>query len=328
MPALITHDTFGLDAYDRHFDLIGGKRDAAEAFFLGNQGPDPLFYLVINPRMPRLSHLGHVMHSERPSELLAGLKRSLSILDEASLPIGNAYALGFLCHYALDSHVHPLVFFNEYSLCDAGEPGLTRSNGGEVHGVIESELDELVLSLKRKTSIAEFNPAQETLLASDETLLIIGRMYAYIALTVYGTFIPENAFANAVKSFRRGVKLFYSPTGVKRAVVGRIEELARPYSFFRAMSHRPDALAESHFANDDHLPWTNPYTDEESEASFWDLYEDALDATDNTFSLFDDASFDTETARTITDERDFSGRPVVATLVSVEDGPAVSSRTA
>lgn len=40
MPALITHDFFGRDVYDRLYTFIGGSRDEADAFLLGNQGPD------------------------------------------------------------------------------------------------------------------------------------------------------------------------------------------------------------------------------------------------------------------------------------------------
>ena len=43
MPALITHDFFGQDVYDRLFRTIGGTRDEAEAFLLGNQGPCLLY---------------------------------------------------------------------------------------------------------------------------------------------------------------------------------------------------------------------------------------------------------------------------------------------
>ena len=63
------------------------------------------------------------MHSEKPSELVKAFKDSLGILDEDELPVGRAYAFGFLCHYTLDSTLHPLVFFHEYRLTDAGEPG-------------------------------------------------------------------------------------------------------------------------------------------------------------------------------------------------------------
>ena len=54
MPAIITHDLFGKDVYGKTFDTIGGSRDAAEAFLLGNQGPDPLFFVAPDPRYRRV----------------------------------------------------------------------------------------------------------------------------------------------------------------------------------------------------------------------------------------------------------------------------------
>lgn len=306
MPALITHDFFGQDVYDRLFRDIGGTRDEAEAFLLGNQGPDPLFYAVTDPRLREHNRLGNVMHSEKPSELVKAFKDSLGILDEDELPVGRAYAFGFLCHYTLDSTLHPLVFFHEYRLTDAGEPGLSRDDAHEVHAVIESELDELVLFEKRGETVATFQPWREILQASDFVLGVVSKMFSYVALTVRG--------------FRRVQRLFYSKTGAKRAALGRIEQLVRPYSFYQSMSHRPVALTESAYDNRAHEAWENPYTGEASTASFWDLYGQALERAEENIAAFERDGFDLEAARSLTGELDFSGRPVVATLVSVEDG--------
>lgn len=320
MPALITHDFFGQDVYDHLFRTVGGTHDEAQAFLLGNQGPDPLFYSIVNPSLREHNRLGNVMHSEKPSELITAFKNSLSILDEDELPLGRAYAFGFLCHYTLDSLVHPLVYFNEYRLCDAGEPGLSRTDGNEVHATIESELDELVLFKKRGETIETFFPWREILQADDRVLSIVSKMYAYAALVVYGRIIPQDMFAISVRGFRSVQKLFHSPTGRKRATLGRIEQLVRPFSFYQAMSHRPIELTESAYDNHDHQSWEDPYTGEVSTDGFWDRYEQALEKAAFNIEAFDHASFNLETARTLTGERDFSGRPVVATLVSVEDG--------
>ena len=97
MPAIITHDFFGRDVYDALFQTIGGSRDEADAFLLGSQGPDPLFYAVADFRATAYHKLGNTMHSRKPAELLAALKDSLSVLDPEEKPLGRAYALGFLC---------------------------------------------------------------------------------------------------------------------------------------------------------------------------------------------------------------------------------------
>lgn len=320
MPALITHDFFGQDVYDRLFRDIGGTRDEAQAFLLGNQGPDPLFYAVVDPRLREHNRLGNIMHSEKPSELIKAFKDSLGILGEDELPVGRAYALGFLCHYTLDSTMHPLVFFHEYRLCDTGEPGLSRADGHEVHAVIESELDELVLFAKRGETVATFQPWREILQASDFALDVISKMYSYVALTVYGRIVPPSMFAQSVRSFRRVQRLFYSKTGAKRAAIGRVEQLVRPFSFYQSMSHRPVELTESAYDNRAHEAWENPYTGETSTAGFWDLFDGALEKALANIAAFDRDDFDLEDARELTGELDFSGRPVVATLVSVEDG--------
>ena len=228
MPALITHDTFGRETYAERYELIGEGRDECDAFLLGNQGPDPLFYAVASPRLGAARRLGSVMHAQRPAELLAALKRAVGMLPDESRAIGRAYALGFLCHYVLDSTVHPLVFSQQYALCDAGEPGLTRESGSDVHAVIESELDELVLTTRRGRSIADFDPSREILRASDRVLDVVSALYAYVAMDVYGVALPADSFKASVKLFRRAQRLFWSPTGAKRAVIGRVEELVRP----------------------------------------------------------------------------------------------------
>lgn len=318
MPAIITHDFFGRDVYDLLFQTIGGSRDEADAFLLGNQGPDPLFYVVASPRMAAHHKLGNTMHSQKPAELLAALKESLGVLGEDEKAIGRAYALGFLCHYALDSTMHPLVYCNEYALCDAGEPGLTRDDGSEVHGVIESELDEVVLFTKRGDTIATFNPSREILHASKQVLRAVSKMYAYVALNVYGEIVPANLFEVAVHDFRRVQGLFYSPSGTKRELVGRVERLVRPHSFFQSMSHRPIESAESVFDNHERAAWTNPFTGDVRTTSFWDLFEQAQTKAKGLIAAFDEPGFTVKRTRELTGELDFSGKPTQAQVLAVD----------
>ncbi|MEG0071891.1 MAG: peptidase [Raoultibacter sp.] len=316
MPAIMTHDFFGKDIYGELYTTIGGSRDESEAFLLGNQGPDPLFYSIISPRLKKFNRLGSTMHNEKPSELIFAMKQSLSVLDEDEAPIGRAYALGFLCHYTLDSAMHPLVFFNEYQACDAGVDDLSRTDGGEVHGVIESEFDEMVLFTKREETITTYAPSDNILHATDYVLSIISKMYAYLAVTVYGLFIPTNMFATAVKDFRVAQNVFYSPTGTKRNLIASLEERFRRYSFFRSMSHRVIELRESIFGNHANEPWENPFTGEISTDSFWDIYDRACATAKENIAAFLSPDFDLKAATKLTGDLDFSGEPTVARIVA------------
>lgn len=319
MPAILTHDFFGKDVYESAFELIGGSRDEADAFLLGNQGPDPLFYVVLDPRLSAFCRVGSLMHRKRPSELLLAFKQALSLLSEGEQRVGRAYALGFLCHYTLDSRMHPLVYSQQYALCDAGVEGLTRADGNEVHGVIESEFDEMVLFTKRGETVATYLPHRNTLHASSAVLRAISRLYSYVIMTAYGQAVPEQLFSSSVRAFRLAQRAFDSPTGVKRAVVGRLEELVRPYSFFRCMSHRPVEALTCEFDNRDRAPWADPFTGEVRTESFWDIYHAACEEAGERIGTFLGSGFDLEAARRMTGELNFSGEPTVATIVSVRD---------
>lgn len=318
MPSIITHDTFGHEVYHELFGMIGGSRDEAEAFLLGNQGPDPLFYSVALPWLHANHDLGSVMHDAKPAELIDAFKTGLPFLAAPERSVARAYALGFLCHYTLDSTAHPFIFAQQYALCDAGEPGLTRADGHEVHAYIETELDELVLFTQRAETVERFNPARDILKGTERMLGIVSKLYAYVAMAVYGRTVPESLFRDSVHAMRLGQSVFHSPSGLKRLALGNLEQLARPYSFCRAMTHRPVERTESLFDNRQHERWENPFTAEASTESFADLYAHALRKAQENIAAFDSEAFGIEDARRITAGLNFSGKPVEAVIVSVE----------
>lgn len=319
MPAILTHDFFGRDALDALSPHVHANTlDERDAFLLGNQGPDPLFFLAIHPGLHTWRKLGSRMHKEHTTQLIHALSCATGVLKDHEQAIGRAYAQGFLCHYALDSTAHPLVYSRTFALCDAGIEGLSRTNAREVHAEIEREIDEMVLTAKRKQTIREYPAIENTLDASPEVLAIVQKIYTYLALTVYGEQIPENLFATAVEWYRITLGAFHSPRGIKRALIMAAEERVRAYSFFGAMAHKVHLLDESWYANSQHESWANPYTGELHTTSFWDLYHSALDFAADAIVRFESSKFSLEDARAITREINFSGEPTVP-LLTVED---------
>ena len=135
---------------------------------------------------------------------------------------------------------------------------------------------------------------------------------------MYGEVVPHNLFRLSVHGFRLVQRLFWSPTGIKRDLVGRIERLARPHSFYQSMSHRPVAAAESVFDNHEHDAWTNPFTGDVRTTGFWDLYDQAQYKAKDLIAAFDQPGFTVERTRELTGELDFSGRPTQAQVLAVE----------
>ena len=307
MPAIITHDLFGEAVYEGDAYFIGIDPEQRFAFLLGNQGPDPLFYARANPSISEFALLGSIMHSRDTDKILMAFHDALDTLTPDEKPVGRAYLLGFLCHYLLDSTVHPLVYANQYALCDAGVEGLTRKNGNEIHAVIESEFDEVMLFKRTGKTVATFKPYKEILQANDETLTIIGKLYSYMAVMVFQRSMQIDVFRKSVKAFRLVQSVFYSRTGMKRSLLARVEELARPYSFYRSMSHRALEATECEFDNHEGNAWVNPFTKQQSTASLDQLIDQAKARVGAAFALFDTDEFTSEAAHVITGGLNFSG---------------------
>ena len=312
VPAILTHDFFGQDVYSAHSHAIGKSTDERDAFLLGNQGPDPLFYLVLSPSLKPFFGLGGTMHHNTPSKLMAALKESLDVLEDEEKSVGRAYAFGFLCHYSLDRAMHPLVYSQQYAICDAGIEGLDRSQGNEVHAEIEREFDEMVLFSKLGRTIRTYKPHEETLHASDETLATIGKMYAFVSMKAYRLFPSVDLFPSAVRDFRRVQRLFYSPSGNMQSMLDTVETrvMNRSFSFYKSMSHRNNATRTSDFDNRMRKAWENPFTHEIQTESFWDIFDGTKAVAFDAISAFNADEFDEKAAEKLTRGLNFSGDPV------------------
>lgn len=310
MPAIITHDQFGKSALERGLAPFASDRRQREAFLLGNQGPDPLFYCVANPTLADYRTLGSRMHRETPAALIAALAASIDDVPAANRNVARAWVAGFLCHYLLDRTAHPLVYAQQNAFCEAGVDGLAPADGSEVHAVIESEIDEMMLYTRTGRTVATFKPQREILRADEQTLAAASYMLTRAVARVWGEAIRPDLYAKSVHAFRRVQGLaFHSAHGAKRTALGQVERLFRRHSFVQAMTHRPAAIEHSSFDNHEHRAWKNPFTHEASTESFNDLFARALDAAAVALPTLLDGRLDEEEAHAITQGLDFSGRP-------------------
>ena len=133
MPALYAHLRFGEEvaktlptAYTSLIERF------PEAFALGTQGPDILFYHKPMKKNQIRSH-GTFLHTLSGNEFFLAQGEKLVHSEDILTENGAfaAYLCGFLCHFTLDVLCHPYI--NEHS-CEAVS-----------HGKIESEFDKYIL---------------------------------------------------------------------------------------------------------------------------------------------------------------------------------------
>jgi hypothetical protein len=245
------------------------------------------------------------MHDDRVVESIEAFRRLATSCPDPSGSLLTAYLLGFLCHFTLDSIMHPLVFAQQYAFCDAGVPGLKRRDGSIVHGQIEADLDMMMLRRHHAGGIREYDYRYEVLRADDSVLGLLDAAYGALAHEVYAVDLPDDAFSQGVRDMRLTIAVLYSPQGIKRRIVGMVERLFRRHSLAQAISPRNDVGVVCDFDNREHERWTNPFTGEFSCASFDELYWEAQKtALANMAALMDG-----EKVSAITKGLDFEGNP-------------------
>ena len=188
MPALITHHLFGEESIDRLPQGVIASDEERIAFILGNQGPDPFFFHMLTPRISDCMLLAQAMHRSRMSRQFSCLRDGVSHLQPRDANLGRAFALGLLSHYVLDRNAHPFVYEQQFGIVDS-DPELEAS-GSQVHAVLESDLDVLMLQLKRDGATVEDYPPAGEIVTTDRINRVAGVLMSYVAGRVYGIDIP------------------------------------------------------------------------------------------------------------------------------------------
>lgn len=274
MPAIITHHIFGEDvARALPADVISGEEELL-AFLLGNQGPDPLYisFSTLPDRAMRCHRLAAAMQGGRVTRAFMALRDGVRLLPREDQPVGRAFVLGLMGHYALDRAAHPFVIAQQRALCEAG-PGL-RNCAGEVHSLIESDIDAWIL-WERCDATVEERPAVGNLMRTARIDRVAGALFSQVALAVFGMALGPREYPACVRDYER-LYLVIDPAGSPLSrTAGAVERLVRGRSRLQALAHQVTRDAACPSANLEGRAWRNPFTGEVRHASMADLYDEA-----------------------------------------------------
>ena len=130
MPSTYAHRCFGADVLTQLPEALQKKIEPYRALYdIGLHGPDLLFYYKALQSNP-VNRLGNAMH-EQPGTVFFERARGV-IRNAKNRDAALVYALGYICHFALDSTCHPYV--EQY----------VRTSGVS-HCEIETEFDNMLL---------------------------------------------------------------------------------------------------------------------------------------------------------------------------------------
>lgn len=302
MPALITHHLFGEESIDRLPQGVITSDEERIAFILGNQGPDPFFFHMLTPRISDCMSLAQVMHRSRMSRQFSCLRDGVSHLQPRDANLGRAFALGLLSHYVLDRNAHPFVYEQQFGIVES-DPELEAS-GSQVHAVLESDLDVLMLQLKRDGATVEDYPPAGEIVTTDRINRVAGVLMSYVAGRVYGIDIPAGEYAGAVADMQLLYRTIEPAGSAKTRAIALLEGLVHDYSLLDGLAHRVTTELPERAGNLGHLAWKNPFTDEVSTESFPEVFDCALLDYECTVARF----IETGDMEAVTNHVNYSGR--------------------
>ena len=313
MPGIVTHHMFGVDVYGSCPQFIGETQSALDAFLLGNLGPDPFFYLTASALTRKYRRIGQILHKQKTPQLLFAVHEHF-IADRSSPESDSrrAYALGFVCHYLLDSTVHPLVYAQQHAVCNTHLEGLTGEwSHRVVHATIETSLDEYVLTTRLGATAATLPPHKTMLRCPAPVLSSLSRAFSPALKDVYGLRVPETAFVSAVSLNRLAQQVLDSKSAGLRQRFDYLAGLGMASSYVQALSHRGKLNPRTPFTNDDHIPWDVPFAEGTViNFSFDELFSQALHRAQEVLPLYARDDFNLDACTALAANINFLGRPV------------------
>ena len=209
-----------------------------------------------------------------------------------------------LGHYLLDSTAHPFVYAQQNAICEAGV-GLEDA-GGDVHAVIESDIDSWLLWAYRHQTVSE-HPVSLNLARTGRIERVAGAMVAQVAWQVFGLSIPANAYGGAVGDYELVYRVIDDGSGLRTDAIALVERIFRSHSRAQALAHHDTTSDACAAANLSHHEWHDPYTGAPSSESFPDLFFSALDRWEAMAESY--VKGDARALRAVTGKRNYDGEP-------------------
>ncbi len=272
MPGFRSHYFFGKKTYD---ELEGqGLPECVKAhptvYFLGQQGPDIFFYSP-QAHMKYKKNIGMAMHGGNVNRMFEGLLRASAKMT-LDVDIADAYIIGFMGHYTLDTHCHPYISWRQEKLKYAGR--FTESFG--VHVLLETDIDNDNVHHFLNKKPSEFNHYDTIKVTKHERDVVAHLLKEAIDFAFPDQGQQEKHVKSAITFSRTLFHMINDKHGIKKAFAEGFDKLFFHHIFLSAVILNDDKHSYEDPCNMQHRPWVNPWDESiGSDKDFYQLMEDA-----------------------------------------------------
>ena len=279
MPATVVHAYFAQDLNDILPKEIKNKLDVDRLKTFG-QSIDSLMFYNLFSILPgkKIRDFQKYFHTNKTQEFFINLINYIKENDYTEDIDVNSFLVGAICHYVLDSTVHPYIYYKT-GYFNKNDKSTYKYNN--VHTFMETFLDNDMIKRRESINPYKFNISK----FSFDTSKFSNELNDTIKYTFKETFDVDNMdkiYYKSLKQMRNSIFIFRQDRyGIKKFFYKLADTFTSKRVFrFEAISYHYPLNDRHNFLNENHKLWRNPCDYSlTSEESFLDLYLRALKLT-------------------------------------------------
>ena len=276
MPATAVHAYFAQDLNDILPKEIKNKLDVNRLKTFG-QSTDSLMFYNLFSILPgkKIRDFQKYFHTNKTQEFFINLINYIKENDYTEDIDVNSFLVGAICHYVLDSTVHPYIYYKT-GYFNKNDKSTYKYNN--VHTFMETFLDNDMIKRRESINPYKFNISK----FSFDTSKFSNELNDTIKYTFKETFDVDNMdkiYYKSLKQMRNSIFIFRQDIyGIKKFFYKLADTFTSKRVFrFEAISYHYPLNDRHNFLNENHKLWRNPCDYSlTSEESFLDLYLKAL----------------------------------------------------
>ena len=276
MPATAVHAYFAQDLNDILPKEIKNKLDVDRLKTFG-QSTDSLMFYNLFSILPgkKIRDFQKYFHTNETQEFFINLINYIKENDYTEDIDVNSFLVGAICHYVLDSTVHPYIYYKT-GYFNKNDKSTYKYNN--VHTFMETFLDNDMIKRRESINPYKFNISK----FSFDTSKFSNELNDTIKYTFKETFDVDNMdkiYYKSLKQMRNSIFIFRQDRyGIKKFFYKLADTFTSKRVFrFEAISYHYPLNDRHNFLNENHKLWRNPCDYSlTSEESFLDLYLRAL----------------------------------------------------
>ena len=272
MPGFRSHYFFGDECQKAMAETPACIQSHRNVYNLGQQGPDIFFYCP-QAHLFYPKNIGFLMHSDRVGEFFKNLLRvreSFLVLEDRE--IADAYILGFMGHYSLDTVAHPYIHDRAEKMRYRHE--FSKSFG--IHVLLETDIDNDNVRRLAGCEPIEFNHYDTIRVSKKERNTVALLLELAIAITYPENAIKKRHAKKAITFSRKLFKMMEDPKGRKKALVLWIDYSFFKHVFLSAVISNDDKQTYEDPCNLSHKEYKNPWKPEiKITSDFYEMMEEA-----------------------------------------------------